>query len=107
MKTQDMYESYKNYVLKYKQIINDLNELLKDSTIKGVCFKKSENAIETINFELTYEDVTAKGSITIKEVFMFLEEQNYDMDSIKQGIYELVLKKAKNNLLSKMYEKKP
>lgn len=106
MKTQDLYDKYKNYVLKYNMIFSALNELLKDNSIEGVCFKQSTTTIETINFELSYENVIAKGSITIKEVFVFIEEQNYDVDLVKQGIYELVFKKAKNNLLSKMYEKK-
>lgn len=105
METRDMFEVYKGYIIKYKEIINVLNDLLKDKSVEGFQLSKSNTAIETCNFILDYEGHKVKGTITIREIFLFLDENNYGNDLVKDAVYELILEKAKTAFISKMNDK--
>lgn len=85
-----MYNEYASYVNRYKKIIEVVNELIKDRSIEGFQLTKYENAIETAVFNLKYESHEVKGKITLKEIYVFLEEEKYSDDLIKQGVCDLI-----------------
>lgn len=106
MELEKMYNEYVSYVNRYKKIIEVVDELMKDKSIEGFQLAKYERAIETVVFSLKYENHEVKGKITLKEIYVFLEEKNYSDDLIKQGICDFILKRAKDAFIARLYEKK-
>lgn len=106
MELEKMYSEYASYVNRYKKIIEVVNELIKDRSIEGFQLTNYKGEIETAVFSLKYENHEVKGKITLKEIYVFLEEEKYSDNLIKQGVCDLILKKAKDAFIAKMYEKK-
>lgn len=106
MEVKKMYSDYTNYVIRFKKMIEVVNELIKDKSIDGFQLSMSDRTIETIIFNLKYEDYEVNGKMTLKEIYVFLEEENYSDDLIKQGVCDFILKRAKDAFVARLYEKK-
>ena len=55
MKTSDMYEEYKTYILKYEEILTALNELMQDRSVAEFKICKSSRIADTFYFGLEYK----------------------------------------------------
>lgn len=107
MEVEKMYSEYASYIKRFEKMVETINELIKDRSVEGFQLTTSDRTIETVVFNLKYENREVRGTMTLKEIYVFLEEKNYNDDRIKQGVCDLILKKAKDAFVSKLYEKKP
>ena len=106
MEVEKMYSEYISFINRYKKIIEVVTELINNRSVEGFQLIISDRTIETLVFCLKYENYEVKGKMTLKEIYVFLEEGNYSDDLIKQGVCDLIFKKAKDVFISRLYEKK-
>lgn len=105
---EELCGAYKSCISKYREINKTLSDLIHTTIIESDGFKltKSTKSVETFVFELNFWDVKTQGTITIKEIFLFMEEHNYSNESTLQAICELIFEKIKSKFINNMYEKK-
>lgn len=103
MRTSDMYEEYKTYILRYEEILTALNELLQDRSVEEFKICKSSRKADIFDFTLEYKTYKVGGSISIKEIFDYVEEKRYSKELVRQAIYELILEQAKREFHARLY----
>ena len=106
MEVEKMFNEYLNYINRFEKMKEVIDELIRDRSVDGFQLTVSKRTIETVIFSLKYENYEVKGKMSLKEIYVFLEEGNYSDDLFKQGVCDLILKKAKNAFISKLYEEK-
>ena len=106
MELEKMYDEYANFVKRYEKMIDAVNDLIRDKSIDGFQLRVSDRTSETVVFSLKHENHEVKGTLTLKEIFVFLNEENYCEELIKQGVCDLILQKAKDRFIAKLYQRK-